>query len=269
VIVAVRLAFGLLTIFPVRAPAAVTRRSAERAAACFPIVGLVLGVLAALLIKLARSWYRTYYVFMLPAALGIALLALLTRAMHLDGLADVSDGLGASRDRKRSLEVMRQSTVGAFGVTTVIFVVLLQVSALDRCIQLHRGSLSIVLSVTVGRLAMLLACRRGIPAARPDGLGQMFAGTVSRRVVAVAVALTFAAAGIEGKFDIDGGQTRLAMHAILAAAIALIISELLRRLWCRRLGGITGDVLGALNELATLTVLLLMAGQLPNAINAF
>jgi adenosylcobinamide-GDP ribazoletransferase len=269
VIAAVRLAFGLLTIFPVGPPGPITRRTAGRAAGFFPVVGLVLGVLAAILIKIAREWYRTYYVFLLPAALGIALLAVLTRAMHLDGLVDVADGLGASRDEKRSLEVMKQSTVGAFGVISVLFVVLLQVSALERCIQLHRGSLSIVLSVTVGRLAMMAACRQGIRPARAEGLGAMVAGTVSRRVVAVAVTLTLAAAAVEGKFDIDGGQTRLAMHAVLAAAIALIITELIRRLWCRRLGGITGDVLGALNEVGTLLVLLLMAGQLPSSINAF
>lgn len=268
-ITALRVAFGLLTIIPVGQPVALSRRSAGRVAACFPIVGLVLGVLAALLIKVARQWYRTFYVFLLPAALGIALLALLTRALHLDGLADVADGLGASREPKRSLEVMKQSTVGAFGVITVLFVVLLQVSALERCIQLHRGSLSIVLSVTVGRLAMLMACRHGIRSARAEGLGAMFAGTVSRRVVAVAVAVTLAAGAVEGKFDIDGGRTRLAMHAVLAAVIALVITELVRRLWCRRLGGITGDVLGALNELGTLLVLLLMAGQLPSSINAF
>jgi adenosylcobinamide-GDP ribazoletransferase len=116
---------------------------------------------------------------------------------------------------------------------------------------------------------MLAACRRGIPAARPDGLGQAFAGTVSRRVLAVAVAVTLAAAAVEGKFDIDGGRTRLAMHAVLAAIIALVITDLIRRFWCRRLGGITGDVLGALNEVGTCLVLLLMAGQLPGSVNAF
>ena len=94
-IAAVRLAFGLLTIFPVGDPGPVTRRTAGRAVAFFPLVGLVLGVLGAVMIKLARASYHTYSLQLLPAAMALALLALLSRGMHLDGLADVTDGLGA------------------------------------------------------------------------------------------------------------------------------------------------------------------------------
>jgi adenosylcobinamide-GDP ribazoletransferase len=269
VISAVRLAFGLLTIFPVGSPGPPTRRTAGRAVAFFPLVGLVLGVLGAVVVKLVRASYHTYSLQLLPAAAALALLAFLSRGMHLDGLADVADGLGASRDRKRSLEVMKQSTIGAFGVVTVVFVVLIQAAALERCILFHRGSLAIVLSATVGRLAMVVACRRGIPAARTEGLGALVAGSIKRRWVAVVAALTAAAGVLGGKFDIDGGRTRLALHALLALLAALVVTEFLRWLWCRRLGGITGDVLGALNEIATAVVLLVLEGHLPGDINAF
>ena len=268
-IAAVRLAFGLLTIFPVGPPGRVDRRTAGRAVAFFPLVGLVLGVLAAVVVKLARASYHTYSLQLLPAALALALLAFLTRGMHLDGLADVADGLGASRDPKRSLEVMKESTVGAFGVITIVFVVLVQAAALERCILFHRGSLAIVLSVMVGRLSMVVACRQGVRPARSEGLGALVAGTIRRPVVALVVALTAATGALGGKFDIDGGRTRLALHAVLALIAALVVTEFLRWLWCRRLGGITGDVLGGLNEIATAVVLLVLAGHLPGSINAF
>ena len=205
-IAAVRLAFGLLTIFPVGSPRQLDRRTAGRAVAFFPLVGLVLGILAAILVKLVRAWFQTFSLQLLPAVLALALLAFLTRGMHLDGLADVADGLGASRDAKRSLEVMKQSTVGAFGVITLVLVVLVQAAALERCIVFHRGTLAVVLAVTVGRLSMMLACRRGIPAARPDGLGALVAGSIRARWVALVVCLTAAAGALGGKFDIDGGR---------------------------------------------------------------
>ena len=266
---ALRLAFGLLTILPVGPPERVDRRAAGRAVAAFPLVGLVLGVLAAVAVKLVRASYHTYSLQLLPAAVALGLLAFLTRGLHLDGLADVADGLGASREPRRSLEVMRQSTIGAFGLITVVFVVLIQAAALERCILFHRGSLAVVLSATAGRLAMLLACRRGVPAARPEGLGALVAGTVGRATVAVAVLVTAAAGVLGGRFDIDGGRTRLAVHALLALVAALLVAEFFRWLWCRRLGGITGDVLGAVNEVATLVVLLVLAGHLPDAVTVF
>lgn len=268
-IAAVRLAFGLLTIFPVGSPGPVTRRTAGRAVPFFPLVGLVLGVLGAVVVKLVRASYHTYSLQLLPAAAALALLAFLSRGMHLDGLADVADGLGASRDPKRSLEVMKQSTVGSFGVISIVFMVLVQAAALERCILFHRGSLAIVLSAVVGRLAMVVACRRGINPARPEGLGALVAGTVRRPVVALVVGLTAAAGALGGKFDIDGGRTRLALHALLALIAALVVTEFVRWLWCRRLGGITGDVLGGLSEIATAVVLLVLAGHLPGDLNAF
>jgi adenosylcobinamide-GDP ribazoletransferase len=266
---AVRLAFGLLSIVPVGQPGTVDRRRAGRAVIAFPLVGLVLGIVAAVAIKLVRAGYQTFSLQLLPAAVALGVLAVLSRGLHLDGLADVSDGLGASRDPQRSLEVMKQPAVGAFGVISVVFVVLIQAAALERCILFHRGSLAIVLSATTGRLAMALACRRGIRAARPDGLGALVAGTARWSALAVVVALTAAAGALAGKFDIDGGRTRLAMHAVLALTVALLVAEGFRWLWSRRLGGITGDVLGALNEVATLVVLLVLAGHLPSSINAF
>lgn len=267
-----RSAFALLTILPVgpRRPLDLNdRRNANATALWFPVVGLFIGICGAVLIKLARSWYQTHSQQLLPALLAIALAALLTRGIHLDGLADVADGLGASRDPERSLAVMRDSALGAFGVMTMVFVVLLQSAALERCIVFHRGTLSVTLAMTSGRVAMMLACREGVQPARESGLGALVIGKV-RLLPAVAVTvLVAAAAAVEGKFDIDGGQDRLAVHAVLALLAALLVTEGLRRWIGHRLGGITGDVLGLINEAAVLVVLLVMAGHIPDTVDRF
>jgi adenosylcobinamide-GDP ribazoletransferase len=267
-----RSAFALLTILPVgpKQPLDLRdRRNANATALWFPIVGLFVGICGAILIKLVRAWYQTFSLQLLPAVLALALAALLTRGMHLDGLADVADGLGASRDPERSLAVMRDSVLGAFGVMTMLFVVLLQAACLERCIVFHRGTLSVTLAMTTGRVAMMLACREGVRPARESGLGALLIGKV-RLLPALAVTVAIAAAAaLEGKFDIDGGRDRLAAHALIAFLAALVVSEGLRRWISHRLNGITGDVLGLINEAAVLVVLLVMAGHIPGVIDLF
>jgi adenosylcobinamide-GDP ribazoletransferase len=267
-----RSAFTLLTILPVgpRQPLDLReRRNANATALWFPLVGLFVGLVGAVAIKLVRSWYQTWSVQLLPAILALALAALLTRGMHLDGLADVADGLGASREPERSLAVMRDPALGAFGVMTLVFVVLLQAACLERCIVSHRGTLSVTLAMTTGRVAMMLACREGVKPATESGLGALLIGKV-RLLPAAAVALAVAVAGaLGGKFDIDGGRDRLAVHAVLAFVAALLVAEGLRLWISRRLNGITGDVLGLINEAATLVVLLIMAGHIPTLIDRF
>lgn len=267
-----RSAFGLLTILPVGPSRPLDlrdRRNANATALWFPFVGLVIGICGAIIIKLVRAWYETFSLQLLPAVLALALAALLTRGMHLDGLADVADGLGASRDPERSLAVMRDPALGAFGVMTMVFVVLLQAACLERCIVFHRGTLSVTLAMTTGRVAMMLACREGVKPARNSGLGALLIGKV-RLLPAAAVTLAVVVAGaVEGKFDIDGGRDRLAAHAVLAFLAALVVAEGLRRWVSHRLNGITGDVLGLINEAATLVVLLVMAGHIPPFIDRF
>ncbi|MGN6575893.1 MAG: adenosylcobinamide-GDP ribazoletransferase, partial [Nocardioides sp.] len=114
---AVRLALGTLTVLPVRAPV-VDRVSAGRAMVLAPVVGLLLAVPAGLLVWLGTEAGLSP---VLTAALVVGLLALLTRGMHLDGLADTADGLAAGRrDRGRALEVMRQGPVGPLGACALV-----------------------------------------------------------------------------------------------------------------------------------------------------
>jgi len=179
--------------------------------------------------------------------LAVAALALLTRGLHLDGLADTADGLGSRRPAGEALAIMKRSDIGPFGVVTLVLTLLIQVAALAQAQALGRGAPAVIAAAVTGRLALPWACRRGVPAARGTGLGALVAGTVPP---AIPVALTAAALACAYPF---GLVVPIAVAAGLAASLALTA------LAVRRLGGITGDVLGALVEVATAVCLLVTA----------
>jgi adenosylcobinamide-GDP ribazoletransferase len=241
-----RLALTLLTAIPVPGqPRAPDRRAVTAAMYWAPLVGLLVGLVSAGVLQLADRLAHTGP--LLAAALAVAAAACLTRGLHLDGLADLADGLGSRRPASEALAVMKQSDIGPFGVVTLVFVVLLQVSALARALALGRGSIAVVAAAVTGRLAITLACSRGIPAARPAGLGALVAGSV-RKMPAAALALAALAAAAA-----VGWIYAIAMAAGLAASTAAM------RLAARRLGGITGDVLGAIAEVAATACLIATA----------
>jgi adenosylcobinamide-GDP ribazoletransferase len=260
---AARLAVTLLTVLPVRGPEHVDRRTAGRAMALAPAVGVGLGM-AGVAVMLAVAALvvggSAPSAGLLPPVGGIATLALLTRGLHLDGLADLADGLGASRDRQRSLAVMKQSDIGAFGVATMLFVVLGQVAALSAAATQHRAAVTLVVAAVAGRLAVPLACRRGIPAARPGGLGALVAGGVSPAAFGCAAGSVLACAAVAGYAD--GGWPE-ACSAVLAVVAATGVAAVATRRLVRRLGGITGDVLGGLVEVTSLVALIVMVIHVP------
>jgi adenosylcobinamide-GDP ribazoletransferase len=243
---AVRLALGTLTILPVRAPV-VDRVSAGRAMVLAPLVGLGLAVPAGLLGRLAPEVGLSP---VLTGALVIGLLALLTRGMHLDGLADTADGLGSGRPAPAALEVMRRGDVGPFGVVTLVLVLLVQVTALAQLVAEGSGVAGLAAALVVSRLALPLACLRGVPSARPDGLGATVAGSVSRSMTAIAVLLAVVAIGV----GVLAGQTTSGSSlvdvawGVVPAPLGLLAGLALGARAVRRLGGITGDVLGAVVE---------------------
>ncbi len=266
---AARAAFTLLTIIRLRAPSHLDRCTAGGAMALAPFVGLALGVVVALVVLPLRVFTTPPGApasTLLPAVAGIGLLALLTRGLHLDGLADVADGMGAGGGRDRVLAVMREPAIGAFGALAVMFVVLLQVSALSLAIGQHRGTVSILVAAMAGRLAATLACTPGTPAARPDGLGALVAGSVRTRHAAAAFAGVVAVAACAGLFDIDGGDAGRAVRAVCAVLAAVGVAHLVRRRLVARLGGITGDVLGVLVEVAATVSLVVMVLGLPDTV---
>lgn len=255
---ALRLALSLFTVAPVP-PGSVDRRTAGRAMALAPLVGAALALVAATVMLIARTVYHERFALPLIAALTITTLAVLTRGLHLDGLVDTADGLASYAPAERAREIMSQPGAGALGVVTLVLNLLLQTGGLMACLQAHRGTESLLLAVLAGRLAAVLACTPATPAASPDGLGALVAGTVRPTVGLALTAAVAVEAAVYGRLDGDSGSVAGSLRALLALAAALAVTDLLRRHAVRRLGGITGDVLGALIEIATTVVLLVMA----------
>jgi adenosylcobinamide-GDP ribazoletransferase len=244
-----RLAVTLLTAVPLPggAPdsnATPDRRVVVTAIYLAPVVGLALGGVAAGVLIGCRAGHLGA---LLGAVLAIAVLAALTRALHLDGLADTADGLGSRLPAAQALAVMKRSDIGPFGVVTLVLTLLVEVTALAQAERIGRGPLAVVVAAVAARLAITLACRRGVRSARSSGLGALVAGTVHP---AAAAALALAAVG---------GAAVLGTIYAAAVAAGLACSVLLTALAVRRLGGITGDVLGAAAELGMAACLLVTA----------
>jgi adenosylcobinamide-GDP ribazoletransferase len=239
-----RLALTTFTVAPLRA-GRVDRSTAGRAMVLAPAVGAALGALAGAAVAGLHAVQGSALV---AGAAGVALTALLTRGLHLDGLADTADGLGSFRPAPAALEVMKRPDVGPFGVVALVLVLLLQAGAYG---QLAAPVAAAAVALATGRLAATWACRRGVPAARPDGLGALVAGTVGPAALALATVAVLALSllAVPGR----------PWQGPLAVAVALAAALLVVRHAVRRLGGITGDVLGAAVELATTVALVALA----------
>lgn len=236
-----RLAFGTLTVVPVPPPRTLDAPTARLAMLAGPIVVLPLSLAAASL-----AWGLV--ALGLPGVGGglllVGLLALATRGIHLDGLADTADGLAASFDRARALEVMRRGDVGPMGAATLVVALGLQGVCLGELLTRPWGWLAAGVVLASGRWALALGTAVGVPAARPEGLGQTVAGVVPVWAAAASWAAAAAASALVS-VALGGPWWQGALSA-LAAALG---GGMLLIRCVRRLGGITGDVLGALIEI--------------------
>lgn len=198
---------------------------------------------------------------LLAAALAVALLAWTTRALHLDGLADVADGLGSGADPARARAVMKDPSVGAFGLITVVLTLAVQVTAVASAGDV--SAFALVTAVVVGRLALVWACLDGVPAATATGLGSAVAGTVGRGA-ALTVTLGVLAAVVAGWVAVAAVVPALpTWPGVLVwpgvAVLGLGACALVLRVAVARVGGVTGDVLGACVEVTTTVVLVAAA----------
>jgi adenosylcobinamide-GDP ribazoletransferase len=234
-------AISFLTILPVGQAHAPAGRELARSMAFFPFAGLVIGLL------LVLGHYL--FSFFLPKAvvlwLVIGLLAFLTRGLHLDGLADTMDGLASGGTKEKILEVMRDSRIGAFGVISLILLLGAKFFCLTEISVTSLPCSFIVMSV-IGRNAMVLVCYRS-PYARSEGLAKPFAEHLGTHEVAVSL---ISALGIS--LLLMGFRGAIAFFGISLFSLGF------RFFFIRRLGGITGDILGASNELSELLCLLIL-----------
>lgn len=231
-------AVALLTRVPVGRIVAVEPRAVAAAAPFYPLVGAGLGALAGL----AEQVLSPVLPPLVVAALLIALLAMLTGAMHLDALADTTDALGG-QSREDSLRIMRDHSVGAFGATAIALALLLKVAAVAALIESGEAMAGLVAAGACSRASVL-----PLAVLLPDARRDERSSSVSEQIsvagavlgLLVAAALAVLAAGEVGVF-------------VFVAVLALAgLAAVFYRRW---LGGVTGDALGAVIELAELAAL--------------
>jgi adenosylcobinamide-GDP ribazoletransferase len=238
------IAFSFLTLvrLPYTPSHNITPVDLARSFSWFPLVGLMLGacsVAVAVLLQGAPP--------LLLAVSLTALQALLTRGLHLDGLADLADGIGGGYSRERRLEIMKDSRTGAFGALALIFAVLLKSTAMFSLVLGHCWS-AMLLAPVMSRFAMVLGAYNMPHARNNGGLARPFLEQMDFQQLAGASLLAV---------------TLLILFSLKLAAFYLILTmacagsmKFLARRW---LGGMTGDVLGALNEITEIGLLAIAA----------
>ena len=216
-----------------------------RCALYFPVVGALIGLASGLAYSLAASG------FPLLVTVGFAMLVpvLLTGAMHEDGLADAADGLCGHASRERALEIMRDSRIGSYGAIVLAFLLAFRFSALASLGSAEAVLRAMIAAAAVGRagavflLSTCINVRTDSPTSRPFGAG------LSQRSLVWCLGGTFAGAAVLLGFHVQ---------ALIAAALVIFA---LRQFFVRRLGGITGDCLGAVIALSEVTVLVVYSGR--------
>ncbi len=238
-----RLAIGTLTVVPVRPPRQVSPGTARWAMLLAPIA--VLPVVAAVCLAAWVGDEVFEFSSLVVAVLALGVAALMTRAVHLDGLSDTADGLSASYDRERALEVMRRGDVGPSGVVALVLVLLVEAGALVSLVSDGPGLLLIGWSLVVSRAMLAGACVSSVRAARPEGLGHAVAGAVGWGALAASVVLMLGLGAVVSLLaDLDWWAGPACFFVAAVVALLVVARSV------SRLGGITGDVLGAVVELS-------------------
>lgn len=232
-------ALRFLTVLPLPGDSGSRAEDLPASLPFFPVVGLILGAGAAVL-----AFYGS--VLVPPAPLSVLIvgyLAFMSRGLHLDGLADTADGLMGSHQRQRMLEIMRDSRVGAMGVIAVFCVLAVKGASLASCERHALWRAALILPVA-GRSAVVMAMGL-LPYARPEGAGTAFYQDRPCAAAIFAVLLALATGWLVAE-----------SAGLVAVEAALVVTMLLCWFAYRRIGGATGDVLGAVCEIAEATAAL-------------
>ncbi|MGH7815328.1 MAG: adenosylcobinamide-GDP ribazoletransferase [Candidatus Binataceae bacterium] len=237
-----RLAVSFLTIIPVIDARPSSEEAVAASFAWFPLVGFAIGV------ALCFEDALLGYVFgqTIRSVLIILTLTIITGAVHLDGLADTADALGAGKNRERALDILRDSRIGTFGTAAIFFDLALKIFALAALAGSRRYA-ALVLAPGLARWAMVIVADR-IDYLRSSGAGStLLPGDTGQRLIRASVT-----AGVVLFWAFS-------MRAIGAAFVALFAAVAIREFYRRWIGGVTGDLIGACGEIAEVAVLIAMA----------
>jgi len=234
-----RLAASFLTILPIASKTPASPEDQAAAFGWFPLVGFLIGAAASL-----EDWAASFVCGpALRAMLIVMTIAIVTGGVHLDGLADTADALGAGRDRVRALAIMRDSRIGSFGAIALVFVISLKVIALAGAAGPRRYA-AIYAAPGIGRWAMT-GIAYGLNYLRENGAGTPLLKRGAARNLRVATIIAVIAM-----------IPLIGLRAPRACIAAVIVTIALRAFYRRWLGGITGDLIGAAGELAETAVLI-------------
>ncbi|MEO8318657.1 MAG: adenosylcobinamide-GDP ribazoletransferase [Bradyrhizobium sp.] len=244
-----RMAVGFLTRLPVPNPDGAAPPNFARAYRMFPLVGALIGAAIGVFCVALRQLGVPDLV---AAALALGAGALLTGALHEDGLADVADGFGGGHNIEAKLAIMRDSRLGTYGAMALLVSFATKLAALAAIPDGYVVQ-SLIAAHALAR-GVLPAMALNLPYARPDGLarngGQPDAAAA---MIAGALALVIALASLSWT------------HALWAAVAAGVSGFVMARLALRRIGGQTGDVLGGAEQVAETAILVLLAAKLAQA----
>lgn len=242
-----RLAAGFLTILPVLPCVGASGEAVAGSLGWFPLIGFVMGGI----LVVEDFALAALFGHVIASALAVLTLSVLTGALHLDALGDTADALGAASDRRRALDIMRDSRIGTFGTVAIALFLGLEIIALARTSAFGAGRRAAALWLAPGlaRWAMAAVSWR-VEYLRPGGAGATMLRGSGDRNVALASAITAVAI-----------IPVLSTHALAACAVAIAIVVALRAVYQRWLGGVTGDLIGAAGELVEVAVLLVMASR--------
>jgi adenosylcobinamide-GDP ribazoletransferase len=233
-------ALQFLTIFPRPMRMEYSTHEVGATAVFFPVIGLLLGFIL-VLVNVALEPFASA---VLSSIALVAVLALLTRGLHLDGVGDTFDGLGAGGERERVLNVMKDSHIGAFGLIAIVLLLFFKIHAIES-IEWERWRALLVAPV-LGRWAMVLLGYRS-QAAQP-GLGSTLVAQLKSKhfVVATLITVVLLAAILRG-----AGVVMMVWVGIFTLAA--------KKFFHHRLGGVTGDTFGAVGELSEASVFVFLA----------
>jgi adenosylcobinamide-GDP ribazoletransferase len=242
-------ALQFLTVFTVKKDHEVRENDLARSMTFFPFVGLFIGLILV--------WADRALLWVFPDAIGNIFLLLLsmviTRALHIDGLADSLDGIMGGKDPESRLAIMRDSRIGTAGVLGIVFILLIKYVCLNNLFDDYKAA-ALLTAPAFGRWSQMLMMFQA-DYGREDGMGKAFVGHVR---LGGLIAASAGSLGISAYVIVHDNRT-----AVLAVAIPLLIA-LFTVLWrwyvVRRVGGVTGDAVGAASEMnEALTLLLFVA----------
>ena len=229
------------TRLPLLPATPLARNSLSRAAWAFPVAGILVGLSGAIVYGIV---HRLGLPPLPAAALSVAATMLATGCLHEDGLADTADGFGGGHTREQKLDIMRDSRIGTYGVCALAMSLLLRVGALASLPSAHAVVWALIASHAAARATMPVLMLL-LPPARSDGLS-FDAGKPAGEAVAAAAVIGFLILAICLHLG----------HGLLALIVLAAIVALVAWLATRQIGGQTGDVMGALEQVSEIAVLL-------------